>query len=127
MALLQTPYIIYGRATDRSGAVITGEVVTLRNENSGEEITFVTDANGDYVFDCANFPSGWADGDILALSTGGIDEDDFEFYVSHNGGLSWYQVDNKESYSFDINGLKIKIDQTNYPNGRIDARIIYPI
>lgn len=127
MALLQTPYLIFGRATDRNGANIANTQITLKNENSGEEITVIADANGEYVFDCANFPSGWADGDILTLSISGIDENDFEYYASHNGGLSWYQVENEQSYTFDINSIRIKIDQANYPGGRTDARIIYPI
>ena len=127
MAILQTPYIVFGKATDRNGNNIANTVVTLKNENSGEEITFTTDANGDYVFDCANFPSGWADGDRLTLFIAGIDKDDFEFYASHNGGLSWYQVLNETDYTFDINSIMIRIDQTNYPGGRIGINIIYPI
>ena len=75
MAILLTPYIIFGRATDRNGTALSGVTVSLYNENSGETITTITDASGDYVFDCANFPSGWADGDVLTISIAGIDED----------------------------------------------------
>ena len=118
-----TPYFIFGRFSDKNGNAVANTTVFLTNENSGDVISASTNENGDYEFDCANFVPDWKDGDVLTLSTGTAD---FEFYASHNGGLSWYQVENQESYAFDINSSKVKIDKTKHSGGR-DIIIIYPI
>jgi len=119
------PYLIAGKFINVAGNAVANAPVFLKNENTGQTISTITDVNGDYLFDCANFVPDYADLDVLTLLSDS-DSPDFEYYVSHNGGLSWYQVDNEESYSFDVNSLKVKIDNTNYSGGR-EIRIIYPI
>ena len=118
------PYLIFGPATDVSGNPISGRVIELVNENSGEVLTFVSNAQGEYQFDANNFPSGWQNGDVLTLRTS---TPTFEIYASHNAGLSWYQMDNREEYAFDVNSVRLKIDSTNYPGGRAGIIVIYPI
>ena len=120
---LFTPYTIYGTATDSNGNALVGININLKNESSGEIISTTSNSLGQYSLNAADFASGWLNGDKLTLYT---DTPTFEFYVSHNGGLSWYQVENEEDYAFDINSLKVKIDKTNYSGGR-ELTIIYPV
>jgi hypothetical protein len=118
------PYIIFGQATDSSGNNIANATITLKNLNSGETLTTTSNSSGQYVFDCANFESGWYDGDEIQLYT---TEGTFEIYATHNGGQSWYQIENEKSYTFDVNGLRTQINQTHYPGARTGLTIIYPI
>ena len=118
-----TPYLVFGVATDSGGNLMVGTLITLKNLSSEESITTTTNDLGQYVFDCANFESGWINGDVLQIYTV---EPAFEIYASHNGGLSWYQIENEESYTFDINSNRAQINKTYYPGGR-EVKIIYPI
>lgn len=124
MTLLITPHIITGTATDVNSNAIANRVIILTNLNSSETQTFTSTSSGEYIFDCGNFASGYADGDKISLS---LEEPTFEIYVSHNAGLSWYQVDNEEEYTFDINAIRVQVDKTNFPGGRTGIKLIYPI
>jgi hypothetical protein len=43
--------------------------LTLINERTGESITTTTNSLGQYIFDCANFESGYTDLDFLLIQT----------------------------------------------------------
>ncbi len=47
--------------------------ITFTNENNGESITTQTGDNGVFIFDLANFSSGWINGDIISFTVGGND------------------------------------------------------
>ena len=124
MPLFTLPYVVFGNATDANGSAITNTALIVTNETSGETITVFTDSSGDYIFDLANFASGYADGDSIRISTS--DDTDVEIYASHNAGVSWNQVQDGVKSVLEVNGLTVQIDETNYPGGR-EVTVIHPI
>ena len=45
--------------------------ITFTNEGTGESIVTQTGDNGVFIFDLANFPSGWSNGDVISFTVGG--------------------------------------------------------
>jgi len=65
------PYIITGRVVDDDNVTPRTNIsLSMKNVRTGETITSVTDSNGDFIFDCANFETnGYVDGDYVLVST----------------------------------------------------------
>lgn len=61
--VLQYPYIIYGTTS----GFTAGNSVILFNERTGDQLTTTLNSLGQYIFDCANFSSGWANEDLLRI------------------------------------------------------------
>jgi hypothetical protein len=67
-----TPYIIAIKVYDSDDSVVEGVAVTLVNETTGESlVSGVTNSSGETIVDCANFVSGYSDGDFVQLTAGG--------------------------------------------------------
>lgn len=58
------PYPIYGRLTGTGASSCT---VYAKNRTTGETINVTPNSSGEYAFDCANFPSGYSNGDIINI------------------------------------------------------------
>lgn len=65
-----SPWALYG-VISGAGAGIT---VTATNGTTGETQTEVTASDSSFLIDAANFTSGYADGDIITVSTPGYPE-----------------------------------------------------
>ena len=63
------PSIITGTITSTSRSV-GGITIQLKNLSTNENLTTTTETNGGYVFDAANFASGYTLGDTVELSNG---------------------------------------------------------
>src|SRR3990167_607933 len=62
------PYSISGQITDTDGSTALSNVrVVIRNERTNETLSTNTDSSGDYIFDIANFSSGYSNGDIVTV------------------------------------------------------------
>lgn len=69
---LQAPYPLGGVVFKPDGTTgLSGALVTLYNENTGEEIVSnsiaTSDSDGSFTVDAANFPSGYTIGDIVVV------------------------------------------------------------
>lgn len=65
-----TPYLIAGEVLDDDNVTPrTNITLTARNERTFEEITTITDAGGQFVFDCANFANSYNDLDYVLIRT----------------------------------------------------------
>jgi len=58
------PHLIYGKVTGTGSANAT---IVLDNLTTNESIETTTDSAGNYVFDCANFPNGYSNGDSINI------------------------------------------------------------
>lgn len=68
MVFPQTPYLLYGAISGISGA----QAITATNKNTLETQSVVSEADGTFVVDCANFtPLGYTDHDVIELSAAG--------------------------------------------------------
>ena len=78
--VLFKPYVVYGTVRDwDTDAPSVGVSVKLRNETSGEETQpTITDSNGRFRLDCANFASGYSEGDmiqVIIVASGSLGQD----------------------------------------------------
>ncbi len=62
------PYPIYGTINIASSAGVT---VTATNLSTSEQITVTSESDSTYTLDCANFPSGYTDGDSIQITANG--------------------------------------------------------
>ena len=123
MASPLLPHILYGRFTDRNGTAVGGATITAKNLASNETITIITDVNGDFILDCANFPNGYVNGDTVELLGASSATINFEIYFSVDGGNTWIQVNNDEETALSSNIVRKKVDFTNFPGGIEDLNI----
>jgi uncharacterized repeat protein (TIGR01451 family) len=63
------PYVIYGYVRDGDGNPMQDVFVTAVSAYTGEFLVSVSDALGRYSIDLSNLPSGYANGDLIQLST----------------------------------------------------------
>lgn len=117
------PHILYGRFTDKNGNVVAGATITAKNLATNATITVTTDANGDYVLDCANFSGGYVNGDTIKLLGASSASINFEIYFSVDGGNNWMEVNNNEETNLSANTVRKKVDTINYPGGIADLDI----
>lgn len=63
------PYIVYGTVynTDGTTGIGSGVTITIRNETNNETQTTTTDSNSRYIFDAANFASGYLATDTFTV------------------------------------------------------------
>lgn len=63
-----SPYPVTGRVYANSGTTALSNVnVICKNVSNNETQSMLSDANGDFIFDLANFPSGYSTGDEISL------------------------------------------------------------
>ncbi len=62
------PFLIYGTISESSVGVATA-TVKARNETTNELLSETTDSAGRYIFDAANFTSGYLNGDKVTIYT----------------------------------------------------------
>ncbi len=65
--MVQSSYPFHG-FIDGAGAGVT---VTATNGRTSETLTAITASDNSYLIDCANFTSGYADGDTVTISASG--------------------------------------------------------
>jgi len=120
----QNPYLINGTVTDGSGTAQADEIVRAHNKTTREFITTKTNDAGFYVIDCANFPSGYQNGDIIELTagladrvyratlraifSGGSEGLDIMFQLSADGGRSWEDVSVDKEHVFSETGADLR-------------------
>lgn len=64
------PYILSGIVVDDDNVTARANIpLTATNARTGERISMSTDANGEFAFDCADFPSGYDDLDYIRILT----------------------------------------------------------
>ena len=68
-----TPYQIMGTVFSLAGTALADEIVKAYNKTTKELITARTDDDGFYIIECANFPSGFSNGDVIELTAGVAD------------------------------------------------------
>ena len=68
MATTNVPYLIYGTVSE-TGTGVDSAIVKLRNETNNELLSATGDSAGRYIFDCANFTSGYMNGDNVTAYT----------------------------------------------------------
>ncbi len=68
-------YIIVGHVYDNNGNLVEHVEITLLNLRTNEVQICMTNAKGEYIFDCANFKHGFENNDTLNISSihGGLD------------------------------------------------------
>ena len=59
------PYQLAGHAYNETGSPMVGVGITITNERTGEQLSNMSVAGGEYQEDAANFPSGYENGDAL--------------------------------------------------------------
>lgn len=62
------PFLIYGTITESSVGVASA-TVKARNERTNELLDEIADSSGRYIFDAANFTSGYLNGDAVTVYT----------------------------------------------------------
>ena len=68
--MLVEPYTIYGTVLDDDNVTPrTGVSLTMKNLTTGETITGSTNSLGQFSINCADFTSGYSDGDYVLVST----------------------------------------------------------
>lgn len=83
------PYIIPLTIEYPSGTALSSVQVTLRNQSTDELQTGTTDANGQVVFDCSNFASGFVVGDVVEWSVSySAYEGSDSHTITSGGGMS---------------------------------------
>lgn len=66
---MQTPYLVYGTLYENDGSTPDASAsLTIKNETTSETLTTTTNSIGQYIFDCANFTSNYADGDYVTVT-----------------------------------------------------------
>lgn len=76
------PFPINGVVYDTDGTTAMASVkVTLRNERTNETISTTTNASGQYILDCANLASQYADGDVVTVFIIYTNYEDYEEYT----------------------------------------------
>jgi hypothetical protein len=65
---INLPYLTFGEISE-SGTGVSSATVKVRNESTNELLTTTTNASGLYVFDLANFTSGYTIGDTITVYT----------------------------------------------------------
>jgi len=63
----QNPYSVSGFVFDSDGDKAVGCVITLTVEETGEELTETTNANGSFAIELLNLQEAYSDGDTLVL------------------------------------------------------------
>ena len=65
-----SPYSVRGTVKDDVGNLMSGVTVTATNMRTAETQNAVTNAIGEYLFECQspNFASGYIDGDVIQCS-----------------------------------------------------------
>ena len=64
------PYTIYGTVLDDDGVTPrSGVSLNMKNLTTGETITGITNSLGQFSMNCADFTSGYSDGDYVLVST----------------------------------------------------------
>ncbi len=64
----QDPYPIYGTVTDADGNAVANATITVVNLETEEELEDTTDANGNYVIELINMPSGYSEDDDIRVT-----------------------------------------------------------
>lgn len=64
-------YILDGISYNESEVATSGLTVIFTNERTGETQQTTSGGGGVFVFDLANFPSGWINGDVISFTVGG--------------------------------------------------------
>jgi len=85
------PFVVAGVVYDTDGSTALANVkVTVRNERTNETISGNTNSSGQYLLDCGNLASGWADGDTLTIFTLYTNYEDYEEHVivASTGGVN---------------------------------------
>lgn len=118
------PHHIYGVLRDKNGTALTDQSIILTNTRTGDTQTVTTNSKGRYLIDCASFTNGYENNDAVTATLNlGYDEDDFELYISINDGNTWSRVANDTNVTMRYNRGRVKIDTTNYTDGRTDLEL----
>lgn len=65
------PWVVSGTIHEADGSTrVSGVTMIAINLRTGETLSFTTDANGEYVFDCGNFTSGYNNVDRIRIYAG---------------------------------------------------------
>jgi len=84
-------YPINGTVYDTDGTTELANItVTLRNERTNETINVDTNSSGQYILECNNLASEFADGDVVTIFVVYSNKEDYEEHtiVSSNGGAT---------------------------------------
>lgn len=122
----QNPYLLSGFVYNVDGAIQANETVRAYNKTNKEFITVTTNSDGYYIIDCANFPSGFANADVIELTaglatrayratidsdtnfTGGSEPESIRFQLSADGGRNWQDALVGEEVTFIQNGADLR-------------------
>lgn len=110
------PHHIFGTFYDKNGNIIASAPLILTNTRTGDTLSTNSNANGRYLFDCANFTHGYENNDALSLEYNpSYSSSDFTIHLSNDGGSTWESATNDEFHTFSSTGqeLLIKITATN--------------
>jgi hypothetical protein len=122
-----TPYAISGHVYDTDGTTaIQGAVVSAKNVNNNEFLPNtahdVTNSAGEYTIDCANFPSGYTDGDVIELHVFSPVSKRFHVYETVINAVNGSESKNITTEAFTyttpakvqalLGGFKISMDNT---------------
>lgn len=66
----QSPRPVYGTIKD-NGVALPNRKVRITNDTTGDIINTVTDSDGKYLVDAANFDNGYTEGDTVIVSVDG--------------------------------------------------------
>lgn len=65
---MASPYPIDGVVYESDGTTaVASALVSAMNVSNGEIVEATTNGSGQYLIECANFPSGYSDGDVISL------------------------------------------------------------
>ncbi|MCD6512817.1 MAG: carboxypeptidase regulatory-like domain-containing protein, partial [Thermoplasmata archaeon] len=62
-----TPLTIWGYVTYDNGGAADNITVFITNERTGRSVSTTTDSHGAYLYQMANMPGGWQDGDVILI------------------------------------------------------------
>lgn len=124
MANPQLPWLIRGVVKDIDEAVDTsGVTVYAYNLTTEESISTTSNSSGEFILDCANFASGYTNGDVIKWWAGNphictratliADEtmsetDIVNFQMTANGGNTWEDVTNGTEHTFTQTGNDLR-------------------
>lgn len=62
-----TPYIISGNVYEVNGTASSGTRINVLNTQTGQQLSTLTNANGEYILDLANMSTSYTNGDRLFI------------------------------------------------------------
>ena len=97
-----SPHII-GITLDGQGVALTKVIIT--NQTTGERQAIATDANKRAIVDCANFTSGYTNGDIIEIENVGASYGGDTVTIDTSGGLQETTIDSTAASTTAVIGM----------------------